>query len=582
MAGSRAGFHFRERMAGWVSTLAVQDPSQGARQAEADRQWAEVVLSVDYEELEALLRAPNTPASVTGTATIAGLSPVVMQITSGTLRLFVQDVDHVQAWEMHYRLELRAQDAGRYWLHGVKRLHRGTVFAAWPRTTTLSTTITDEDGAEVGAGILRVHPLDFVRQLTTMQVTGTRRWWPRLVGPLRFFGMFLAMMLRQFGGLLGEFWAFPPPPRPDPRPGRPREATTTLWCAGDAGSPVWLERETPEAWLRLTRYRGGTKGPVLLAPGFGMSTAAFVTDTIEENLTEYLFRHGFDVWLFDYRASPYLATSRGRFTIDDVAREDWPTAIAEVCRRTGAPTVQVFAHCVGSMSFQMAMLWKDNDAMRDQVRSAVCSQVTVHPVSTWFNTLKVRVGLGPILEKMAPVLEPDERRTAAHMIYDAILRVAPTPRGEGCGNAVCQWITAYFGLTHRHSQLNDDTHNDLGRLFGITSVHPLRHIGNMVAAGKSLDHEGNDVYLESDDEDEPGNAHRLAIPILFLAGRHNKIFFPDTSKRTLRWLENSNPAVPYRRRELKEYAHLDGIIGRDAHRDVYPFVLEHLEDLERP
>lgn len=577
MAGPRAGLHFRERMAGWVSTLAATDPHQGARQAEADRQWAELVLDVDYEDLDQVLRAPNARASVTGSALIAGLSPVVMQVTSGSLRLFVQDIDHVQAWEMQYRLELRAQDGERYWLHGVKRLRRGTPFAAWPRTTTLFTAVTDGDGAEVAAGILRLRASDFLRQLTTMRATRTQRPWTRLVGPLRFFAMFVALLLRQFGGLMSEPWAFPPRPLPDPRPGRPREKTITLWCIGDADNPGWQETEHAEAWLRLTRYHGGSKGPVLLAPGFGMSTDAYVTDTIEENLTEYLVRHGFDVWLFDYRASPHLTTARGKFTIDDVAREDWPTAVAEVCRRTGSPTVQVFAHCVGSMSFQMAMLWHDNAAMRAQVRSAVCSQVTVHPVSTWFNTLKVRIGLGPILERMAPVLEPDERQTIAHTIYDVVLRIAPTPRGETCGNAVCQWVTAYFGLTHRHAQLNDDTHNDLGRLFGITSVHPLRHIGNMVAAGKSLDHEGNDVYLESDDEDVPGNAHRLALPIRFLAGRHNKIFFPDTSKRTLRWLENSNPGVDYDRKELREYAHLDGIIGRNANRDVYPLVLEHLE-----
>ncbi len=579
MSGSRAGFHFRERMAGWVSTLAVGDAAAGALQAQADRQWGEVVLDLDYEDLEVVLHSPGTPARVTGSVVIAGLSPVVMQITAGTLRLFVHDLDHVQTWKMQYDLEVRSQEGAIFKLHGVKPLHRGSPFAAWPRTTTLYTTVTDEHGAPVAAGILRLSGPDFMRELSTMRVTHTASRRQRLVGLPRFFAMFLGMLLRQFGGLLSEPWAFPPRPLPDPRPGRPEHKTTTLWCTGDAEHPRWQEQDSEQAWLRLTRYEGGTNGPILLAPGFGMSTDAYVTDTIEENLTEYLVRHGYDVWLFDYRASPYLKSSRTKFTIDDVAREDWPIAVAEVCRRTKSTSVQVFAHCVGSMSFQMAMLWDGNAQMRTQVRSAVCSQVTVHPVSTWFNTFKVRIGLGPILEKMAPVMTPDEKRTFAHMVYDLILRVAPTPRGESCGNAVCQWITAYFGLTHRHWQLNEDTHNDLGRLFGVTSVHPLRHIGDMVAARKSLDHEGNDVYLRSDDKDEPGNANRLAIPILFLAGSHNRIFFPETSKRTYQWLKASNPDVRYDRKVLTEYAHLDGIIGRNANREVYPLVLAHLEQV---
>jgi cholesterol oxidase len=578
MDGTAAGFHFRERMSGWVSTLALQDSIVGARQAEADRQWAEVVLDIDYPDLDAVLRNAATHASVRGTALIAGLSPIVMQVTGGGFELFVRDADRVQTWEMRYELELRSQDGRDFTLRGVKHLVRDSVLAAWPRTTTLFTTITDDsDGSVVAAGILRVGTADFLRQLTTMRVTRTMGIRKRVVGLVRFFAMFLAMLVRQFGGLLGEPWAFPPEPAlPVPR-GRPRAKTTTRWCTGDPAAPTWQDHDVPGAWLRLTRYQGGSKGPVLLAPGFGMSTDAYVTDTIDQNLTEFLVAHGYDVWLFDDRASPYLSSSRGMFTIDDVARDDWRVAVAEVCTQTESPTVQVFAHCVGSMSFQMAMLWDGNAQMRSQVRSAVCSQVTVHPVSSWFNTFKVKIGLGPILEKMAPVMVPDEKRSLEHIAYDLILRIAPTPRGEACGNAVCQWITAYFGLTHRHAQLNDDTHNDLGRLFGVTSVHPLRHIGAMVAARKSLDHEGKDVYLKSNGPDEPGNAGHLAIPILFLAGRHNKIFFPDTSKRTLDWLQTSNPEVHYERRLLTEYAHLDGIVGRTANVDVYPLILDHLE-----
>ena len=99
----------------------------------------------------------------------------------------------------------------------------------------------------------------------------------------------------------------------------------------------------------------------------------------------------------------------------------------------------------------------------------------------------------------------------------------------------------------------------------------------MVAARQSLDFEGDDVYLASKDLDEPGNADRLARPILFLAGQHNQIFFPDTSRRTLHWLQAANPGVDYSRVVLADYVHLDSIIGRTANVDVFPHVLEHLD-----
>ena len=358
------GFSFRERMAGWVSTRAVSDPVQGANQAEADRQWAEVVLTIDFPSLDVVVGAPDVPGSVRGSALIAGLSPVVMEITSGELRLFVRDPQRVQTLEMKYDLQLLSQEGRVFTLHGVKELERDSMLDVWRRTTTLFTTVTDDTGRTVAAGILHLTASDFARELATMRVTNATNPLQQLIGLPRFFAMFTSRLVRQFGGLLAEASAFPPPPLAPPR-GRPSESTsTTFWCVGPPTNPTWQDHDDERAWLRLRRYHGGSKGPVLLAPGFGMSTDAFVTDTIDENLTEYLMANGYDVWLFDYRASPHLRSSYGTFTIDDVAREDWPIAVAEVCRVTKSPDVQVFAHCVGSMSFQMAMLWAGNDTMR--------------------------------------------------------------------------------------------------------------------------------------------------------------------------------------------------------------------------
>src|SRR4051812_21766913 len=55
--------------------------------------------------------------------------------------------------------------------------------------------------------------------------------------------------------------------------------------------------------LRLVRYKGGPKWPVILSHAFGTSSLLYLIDTIKPNLTEYLFAHGYDVWVLDYRAS---------------------------------------------------------------------------------------------------------------------------------------------------------------------------------------------------------------------------------------------------------------------------------------
>ena len=58
--------------------------------------------------------------------------------------------------------------------------------------------------------------------------------------------------------------------------------------------------------IRLTRYKFGTKGPLVLAPGYGNAASAFAIDTVPKNWVQYLGEHGYDVWLLDYRASPNL------------------------------------------------------------------------------------------------------------------------------------------------------------------------------------------------------------------------------------------------------------------------------------
>ena len=88
--------------------------------------------------------------------------------------------------------------------------------------------------------------------------------------------------------------------------------------------------------VRLTRYKFGTKGPIVLAPGYGNAARAFAIDTVPKNWVQYLGEHGYDVWLLDYRASPDLPSSFTQFTVDDIAMRDWPAAIDTVRRETGA------------------------------------------------------------------------------------------------------------------------------------------------------------------------------------------------------------------------------------------------------
>jgi cholesterol oxidase len=138
--------------------------------------------------------------------------------------------------------------------------------------------------------------------------------------------------------------------------------------------------------VRLTRYRMGDKGPLVLAPGYGNAARAFAVDTVRKNWVQYLGEHGYDVWLLDYRASPDLPSSWTQFTVDDIALRDWPAAIATVRGQTGADSVQAMGHCVGGLSLFMAI-----GGGLEGLRSAHFSALAGHPIPTVGN--QIRAGM---------------------------------------------------------------------------------------------------------------------------------------------------------------------------------------------
>ncbi len=90
----------------------------------------------------------------------------------------------------------------------------------------------------------------------------------------------------------------------------------------------------------------------------------------------------------------------------------------------------------------------------------------------------------------------------------------------------------------------------------------------MTRAKRAIDHNGDDVYLP--------HVERLRLPLLFIQGSRNHIFRPKGMRRTLDWLEDHNDPSLYELLTLEEYAHLDGLVGRTAHLDVFPHIIDHL------
>jgi cholesterol oxidase len=297
-----------------------------------------------------------------------------------------------------------------------------------------------------------------------------------------------------------------------------------------------------------------------------MSSHSFLTPTIEQNLTEFLAERGYDIWLFDYRAGIDLPSAGTQFTIDDIARDDWPLAVGKVLDETGRDDLQVFGHCVGSGSLQMAIL-----GGLQGVRAAVCAQFPMHPSTSAFNLAKSRLHTAGIFRRLgAGGLSPDTRSSAQDEVLDITLRTLPMPAEERCGQAICRWINAVYGCTHCHAQLNDATHSALNDMFGFGNIDSLDHLSLMMRKGLAVTHTGGMDYLE--------HPERIAgTSLLLLQGTQNYIFHPVGTLKTLRWLQQCNPRGDYHREVLPGYAHLDAIVGTRAAVDVYPLIAGFLD-----
>jgi pimeloyl-ACP methyl ester carboxylesterase len=565
------GLQFTEFLKGWFSTDVPDGEYEvGATRGRTEGSLLEAEVTVTFDDLEELLRQPASPGRLDGEVLAPKLSPFPLTVTGGEFRLFEPDRRHVETWNMRYSMALTSDEGGRrYRLEGVKVLHDDPGFDIWKDTTRLYVRILDHDGTSLGAGVLCVSLADLIRNLRTVRVLREPSPAKRTAYVGRFLRLWASRLLHTYAGLDekdGRFWGNPRAKKKPVEPTPDRRADLIAWCDG---REQWHDDGTPpgdDAWLQLTRFNGGSKGPVMLASGFAMAARSFALTMNKKNLVACLLEKDFDVWLFDTRSSIELESARTEFTLDDIARKDWPVAVREVLRRTqGDNGVQVVGHCAGSVTFLMAML-----AGLDGVRAAVCSQYTMYPQTSSFIKAKVRIPVPQLLQMLGfKTLSPNYGQTWKNKLIDTALAVVPIPRQERCGSALCRWVNLIYGMTHRHAQLNDATHRALVEAFGVGNLDTIKQLGLIMRRGIAVDHSGNNSYVEFPD--------RLAIPIHFLVGEHNYMFFPATTDTTLRWLGEHNDPSLYTYTELPGYAHLDCFIGRNAADEVFPGIIDFLD-----
>lgn len=551
------GIEFTETMRGFASTKVTDDYRKGRDQGERDDSIFEFTVTVTAPNIDRLIADPQHEALLRGTVTAPALSAAPLRVEEGRFHLLVRDADRAGTRKMVYAMPLAADDGRRFHVDGFKTIHDDAGPDLWSDTTTLYVTVREggPDGTVIGKGIVNIHLADFQKQLRTMKAVGASGKLEELKTLAKFGRFFMGALNEIYGGVFARPSAF----NPDAPPRERRE----LRC----GYPDIRYFKTKDGvQLKLTRFQGGTKGPVMLTPGFGTSALAYTIDTTETNFPEYLYEHGYDVWILDYRASPDLPSSATQFTLDDIARYDYPAAVDAVRAGSGRDDVQIMAHCVGSLTMMMAL-----GAGLEGVRSAVASQLTLHPRVAGVNKIRSGLYMADLLNALGlDTLTTDVHKDASwtQRLYDTALRLYPAGH-EQCGSAFCRRVMFMYGEVYDHDQLNDATHEHLHEAFGAANLTTFKQITQALRKGHVIAADGDDAYLP--------HTERFKLPIAFIHGEHNRLFLPEGSQLTYDYLREKNGSDYYVRHVIKDYAHMDCFIGKNAARDVYPIVTAELD-----
>jgi cholesterol oxidase len=558
---AKPGIQFTETMTGFITLDSTVDYAQGHDQGKHNNTPFEFTLTVVSQDLEAMLADSNHQAAMYGIVKAPTLSPTPLTVTDGVFNLFVKDAETVDTRRMDYHLTMSAENGDVFYMEGHKIIHDNPGFDVWKDTTTLYVTVTtvaQEPSSVIGRGILEITPINFAKQLATIKVPNVKSNTDRLKYVARFGAFFAGEVFDIFGGVTTGLNYFSDINQPRKR--RPLAAPV----------PTLFRVVTEDdVSIRLTRYQGGDKGPVVLAHGLGVSSKIFSTDTLDTNLVEYLVAHDYDVWLLDYRVSIELPASQTASTADEIAQYDYPAAIARVIEVTGKDSVQMVVHCYGATTWTMSML----GGHLKNVRSAVVSQISTHIKVPLLSKIKTGLYVPELLDQLGVdslTAYTAKESSWQDKLLDKALKLYPIQKEEQCKNPVCRRITFLYGQLYEHDQLNGITHDNLHELYGVANMRSLEHLATMTRAGHITDADGNDCYLPY--------LNRMALPITFIVGEENECFLPESLQKSYQLLCDKNGAELYHLHQIPDYGHIDCIHGKNAHQDVYPHILTQLEE----
>jgi hypothetical protein len=594
-----SGFGFTEVMSGFVhyDQGMIEDEREtyelAYRSAKSLCESARFFLSMQAFNATNMLNSSQHRGLLTGTfvcPTIPG-SPFMVQ--RGEFNLFILDHKAPGTRNLTYDFDMKGVNGKKLHFHGYKVVDSSVALAPmslWRSTTTLYVTVSehvpgmcddldDEDawrrGRVLAKGIMHIQPADFVSELMTMTPTGSSLL-KKAMSAASFLTFFTRKSLSLFLAPLTPL-QYPSQTYSGYVNNTPPDDSIAVYASDGVCTRmhVWEPTSVPAS---------GTKN-LFMIPGASVDHQIYALPTIPFNAVNYFARAGYRVFVSVHRIGQLMVAENMWTTYD--ARLDLRACLEYIRSRHGPSPVYTVAHCMGSVAFSAGLL--DGTIPASWVLGVTCSQVFMNPIWQTLNMMKVMAGPVP-LDKVYTWLagtwfscSTSRDDTLVQKFVNQLLRFYPDERRELCNNAACHRTSFVFGRCWNHRNLNEATHRQIDRFFGGVNTRLLNLLMRQGFEGHVM---GNAPLYDVLTTRE--NVARLkGIPFLLFVGGDNAVLSPESTSRTYEILcdtfgsEGGGEGVDYRRKVVPGYGHLDCWMGRNAWKDVYPFVREEVDRVTR-
>ncbi len=355
-----------------------------------------------------------------------------------------------------------------------------------------------------------------------------------------------------------------------------------------------VEQDGSTLQLKLRRHKGAKKGwpAVLILHGGNSSSLTYTAPA--GGLAGYLHEQGIDVWLLDWRASPFVVDpllagpvlrgsvtkERELFNLDLAADQDVPAALAAVRAEIGDASLAISGHCLSGAVVSMATARGRLDPF--DVSSVILFTLGLFVEVPWNGWLKAEdFILERILHEDANCRGIDPRASDAW----------PGPMKTAYENWPAAWLPKkpellralafMVGLPYTPERVASEFRTaDVAKYFGTMHLGIYLHAGQIVRRGFCGPLDAPDVIdrarLHQDNPSREAQVDLRPEPfrkrhVTLIGAADNRIWHRDAIDLMYEWLRN-NRCTNAVKHMFPGYALQELMWGVHARKEVFPAV----------